>query len=273
MSSPRTHIVFQVKSPGQPVRLIVFDTQDLSIGRAAENDLSIEHVEMSRRHAIISRADGGCIVQDMGTSNGTFVNGQSIDSVKLSDGDVVRVAEVELVYRETTRNPAQLGARAEYASQLKGFGAPGAQGDGESTILGLVDTVSGAESAADDDDDDFEVRPAGDFAYDLHGMAKAAGGARNLDAELEDLSPDGLDDLDLESVAPPAQAPAARGNASTTVGNTQVWDLEEAGSGRLQLHLEIEGLTPDLRALLQKLGGKVIGLPALRIRIKDDDLG
>ena len=41
--------------------------------------------------------------------------------------------------------------------------------------------------------------------------------------------------------------------------------------GRLSLHLELEGLTPDLRRSLEALLGKQIELPALRIKIKDDD--
>jgi hypothetical protein len=53
-------------------------------------------------------------------------------------------------------------------------------------------------------------------------------------------------------------------------------DIEPAASaspdnGRLSLHLELEGLTPDLRHSLEALLGKEIELPALRIKIKGDD--
>lgn len=282
MSPAKTHALFQLKVPGESVRILVFDTQDLSIGRAAENDLAIDEAEISRHHAVFTRKGGVCAVQDMGTSNGTFVNDQAVGRAELKSGDVVKVAEIELVYHETTKNPAQLGARAEYVSQLKGFGVPGATGDGEATILGLVD-VAGAMPA--DSDDDFEVRPPGDFDFDLHEMASkggAASGTRNLDLELGDLDSvggagDGLDDLDLDTVAPTPAKTEPRPRATAPVVETQVWDLEGegagSGDGRLSLSLEIEGLTPDLRAALEKLAGKMIGLPQLRIRIKGEDLG
>jgi len=184
----------------------------------------------------------------------------------------VRVGDVEIVYHETTRNPAQLGARAEYASQLKSFGGPAAGASGDATILGLMDTVPGSDDG-DDDDDDFEVGPASDFEYDLHGMeakakAKPKPAARNLDLELEDLDAGGAGAGGVEE-APAGSAPAAR---------AQVWELEEgapgaAAAGALSLHLEIEGLSPDLRVLLSRVVGKVIELPGLRIRVKGDDLG
>lgn len=266
----KTHVILQVKVEGQADRLIVFDTQDLTIGRSNENDLAIDHVEISRRHARFIRGDGYCMVEDMGTSNGTTVNGETASRQQLSMGDVVRLAEVEIVYRETARNPAELGARAEYASQLKSVGLPQIPaGGGEATILGLVDTLSPSGGG---DDDDFEVKPAGDFDYDLHDMerAPAPATARNLDQELEGLGSD-LDDLDFED-APAAPAPPHAGAARGAL-DTQVWDLDDEGKGTLSLTLEIAGLEPELRRALVGLLGKEITLPSLRIRVKGDDLG
>jgi predicted component of type VI protein secretion system len=266
----RKHSILQVKIPGKPDRILVFDTQDLSVGRSSENDLAIDDAEISRRHAVFSRGEGFCVVQDMGTSNGTLVNGEAAQRSRLASGDVVRIGDVEIVYHETTRNPAQLGARAEYASQLKSFGGPAAGASGDATILGLMDTAPGS-GGDEDDDDEFEVGPASDFEYDLHGMeakakAKPRPAARNLDLELED--------LDAGSAG--EAAPAARRAAAPA--RAQVWELEEgapgAGAGgALSLHVEIEGLSPDLRTVLARVVGKVIELPGLRIRVKDDDLG
>jgi predicted component of type VI protein secretion system len=268
-SSGRTHAIFKVKAGGK-ARIIVFDTQDLSVGRSPENDLALEDAEMSRKHAVFQRVPGGCRVQDLGTSNGTSVNGAIVDHADLAQGDVVRIGEVEITYAETTRNPAQLGAKVEYASQLKSFQSPMAGGDGEATILGLVDQLGGGG------DDDLEIRPAGDFEYDLHEMDPVAG-PRNLDLELESLGADPIDgadpieDLDFESeVTTPAKAKAAP-------LQTQVWELEDAdgkaAAGRLSLTLEIDGLGGELRSALESLTGKLIELPPLRLRIKGDDLG
>lgn len=275
----KVHAVFKVKAEGR-TRLVVFDTQDLSLGRSPENDLALEDPEISRKHCIFKRTPQGCTVEDMGTSNGTEVNGESVDRATLVHGSVVRVGEIEITYAETTRNPASLGPSVEYASQLKSFHSPlsGAGGDGEATILGLMDTLSPGGG----DDDAFEVRPAGEFAYDLHDMESPTA-ARDLDAELETLDADPIEDFDFDTAsqggagtAAGRRAPAA---ASAPPPKPQVWELDDAPEGdadrgprRLALTLEIEGLEGDLRRVVEGFAGKVIELPGLRVRVKTDDL-
>ncbi len=238
---PRLHTFLVLKQPGRPDRVLVWDTQDISVGRAPENDVCVEHSEVSRRHALFSRAGQAFVVKNMSMSNGTFVNGQAVDTHTLASKDVVQVGDLELHFHQATRNPATLGPKLEYSSQLKDFGrGAGASASPDSTMLGLVDSVG-------DEEDEFEVRPASDFAYDLHRIEVGKGPApRNLDMELEDLEMPGGEDT-----ASAAKAPARR----------------------LSLHLEIEGLSPELRRQLGSLCGKLVELPALRIRIKGDDRG
>jgi len=262
--APRAHAIFKVKAGGR-TRLIVFDTQDLTLGRAPENDLSFDEPEMSRRHAVFKRSREGCVVEDMGTSNGTGVNGQSVGRAVLKHGDVVRVGEVEISYAETTRSPSSLGSAVEYASQLKAFGTPMARvrGDGDATILGLVDPVGGTE------DEDFEVLPAGDFDFGLQESSPAGRATRDLDPEVENLDLNPVDDFSFGEEAPPP-APARTAPSA-------VWELEEAParseSGRIALTLEIDGLEGELRRWIEGLAGKVLELPNLRLRIKSRDLG
>jgi len=291
----KVHAIFKVKAEGR-TRLVVFDTQDLSLGRSPENDLAIDDPEISRKHCIFRRTPQGCVVDDMGTSNGTQVNGESVDRAPLSHGTVIRVGEVEITFAETTRNPASLGPSVEYASQLKSFNSPlaGGGGDGEATILGLMDTLSPG-------DDAFEVRPAGEFAYDLHDMESPAA-ARDLDAELETLDADPVEEFDFDSASAGGAPAAARAEAAPV--STQVWELDDpppddvlapaeaepeaetarraaappakgasAEPRRLSLTLEIEGVEGELRRVLEGLTGKVLELPPLRVRVKSDDLG
>lgn len=268
MAAKRANALFKLKVPGEPDRIVVFDTQDLSIGRSSENDLAIDNAELSRKHARFTRGDGYCVVEDMGTSNGTTVNGERMDRAELSPGDVVGLADVELVYGLTTRNPASLGAPVEYASQLKSFGMPGGNQDGDATILGMM------PGAAVENDDAFEVAPPGDFEYDLHGMEQARSKPRNLDLEVDSGGPDPLDDDLGLGEAPSPQAPPAK--QAQAAPRAEVWELDEGGAeggGKLSLHIELEGLSPDLRAMLTHIVGKVIELPALRIRVKGGDLG
>ncbi len=241
----RIHTFLVLKVSGQPDRVIVWDTQDISLGRSAENDIELDDAELSRRHAEFYRGDNACFVKDLGTSNGTLVNGRPIENHTLKNKDIVQVGAVEVHFYQVARNPATLGPKAEYASQLKNFGGAQATGDGDATILGLVDTLT-----VDEPDDDFVVRPVSDFDHGLAGTSdrlESAAAPRDLDLELEDL-------VDGRSAAKSAPA----GSESSRV---------------LSLNLEIHGLTGDLRRTLEALMGKVLDLPPLRIRIKGDDLG
>jgi predicted component of type VI protein secretion system len=253
-SAQRTNAILKVKVAGR-TRLIVFDTQDLTLGRSNENDISVDDPEMSRRHAVFKRSREGCSVEDQGTSNGTLVNGQTVSRVVLKHGDVVQIGSIEITYAETPRAPMTLGSSVEYASQLKAFGTPMARmkGDGEATILGMLDAPTSEL------DEDFEVRPAGEFDFDLHEAGKGKPAARDLDADLAFGS--------AETVAP--ARPAAK----------DVWELDEAPApakpavGPLALTLEIDGLSGDLRRAVEALLGKVIELPSVRVKIKPRDLG
>jgi hypothetical protein len=82
---------------GEEFRL---DSADLTIGRGGQNDVSIEGDEFaSARHVRIEPRRDGVWVHDLGSTNGTHVNGLRIDRPrKLVTGDVVRVGETELRY-------------------------------------------------------------------------------------------------------------------------------------------------------------------------------
>ena len=85
--------------PGVQLEL---DSTSLTIGRGAENDVSIEGDEFaSARHLRIEPRSDGVWALDLGSTNGTFVNGEQIDDARrLVDGDVVAVGETELRFEE-----------------------------------------------------------------------------------------------------------------------------------------------------------------------------
>jgi pSer/pThr/pTyr-binding forkhead associated (FHA) protein len=70
------------------------------IGRGADSDLQLMDQGVSRRHADVHLADGHATVYDLGSTNGTSVNGHGVQSQQLQHGDVIRVGHTRLVFHE-----------------------------------------------------------------------------------------------------------------------------------------------------------------------------
>jgi pSer/pThr/pTyr-binding forkhead associated (FHA) protein len=66
----------------------------LAVGRAVDNDLVFDDPSLSRKHARIHREAGRMEVEDLGSSNGTFVNNRKIGRSVASPGDVVRFGDL-----------------------------------------------------------------------------------------------------------------------------------------------------------------------------------
>lgn len=71
------------------------------VGRAASCDLVINDTSVSRRHAQLAVSNGTCVLTDLGSRNGTYVNGEQIETVELRDGDRLILGEVQLKLRCT----------------------------------------------------------------------------------------------------------------------------------------------------------------------------
>jgi DNA-binding MarR family transcriptional regulator len=94
-----------------------------TVGRAEENDIVLEgDATASHMHAVLERFAAGWAVTDLGSSNGTWVNGERIWSARrLRHGDEIRVGQTRLVFRdpltaagaatETDEGPPSLTAR------------------------------------------------------------------------------------------------------------------------------------------------------------------
>ena len=72
------------------------------VGRGADSDLQLMDQGVSRRHADVHVVDGQATVYDLGSTNGTSVNGHPVQSQQLQHGDVIRVGHTRLVFHEDT---------------------------------------------------------------------------------------------------------------------------------------------------------------------------
>jgi hypothetical protein len=73
-----------------------------TIGRSPENDIFLDDVTVSRKHAVLLQQDDGYHIEDLGSLNGTFLNRKRIESsAKLENGDEVQIGKYKLSYLET----------------------------------------------------------------------------------------------------------------------------------------------------------------------------
>ncbi len=69
-----------------------------TIGRSPDCDIFLDDVTVSRRHAVLTSADGPFVIEDQGSLNGTFVNRKRVDRAELSDGDEVQIGKYRFTF-------------------------------------------------------------------------------------------------------------------------------------------------------------------------------
>ncbi len=90
-----------------PTTRIPLQSEQLTIGRSAGNDLVLADPEVSRRHIRIVRRADGFAVEDTGSTNGTFVNGQRITHLTLlQDGDTIDLGDTVRLRYMSASEPA-----------------------------------------------------------------------------------------------------------------------------------------------------------------------
>jgi pSer/pThr/pTyr-binding forkhead associated (FHA) protein len=69
------------------------------VGRAQTADLEIDDPRVSRLHARIEMRDDGVYVEDLGSRNGTAVNGVASEGQRLAPGDEIRIGAASIIFR------------------------------------------------------------------------------------------------------------------------------------------------------------------------------
>jgi pSer/pThr/pTyr-binding forkhead associated (FHA) protein len=95
--------------PGQGLLLVkrgpnagstfLLDTGSTSIGRNPDSGVFLDDITVSRAHAVFERReDGSWFVRDVGSLNGTYVNGEQVDETKLASSDEVQIGKFKLTF-------------------------------------------------------------------------------------------------------------------------------------------------------------------------------
>ncbi len=96
-----------MRSGPTPGKTYPIDQEELLLGRDMSNDIAISDPEVSRRHVRFFMRDDNIVVEDLGSTNGTFLNGERISSPQqLRPGDVITLGEsIVLVFENTGDDP------------------------------------------------------------------------------------------------------------------------------------------------------------------------
>ena len=70
------------------------------VGRLTECDIRLQDANVSREHAALVADGSGWAIEDLGSTNGTMLNGERVSYQRLVDGDVIQVGVSELIYHE-----------------------------------------------------------------------------------------------------------------------------------------------------------------------------
>ena len=83
---------------GDVVREYELDQETITIGRKADNDIHIDNLAVSGNHAKILTILNDSFIEDLSSTNGTYINGEKITKQALKNGDVIVIGKHELKY-------------------------------------------------------------------------------------------------------------------------------------------------------------------------------
>lgn len=185
---PDNSITLSWRDPDTEEDKEVIAEMPVSIGRSGNSDIALSTAQVSRSHAIISLQEGQVVINDQGSSNGTYVNGEQVESASLFDGDILRIGNFELAVSfaaSVSSGRSSSVVRQTDATLL--FDEAEAAGSG---LLADADAVEAAERAEDQFPATESIDPA-----DLERQIEAApGSSQPLPAPARSFPPPSFDD-------------------------------------------------------------------------------
>ena len=101
--NPESAMLIIHRGPNRGERFLL-DSPDSSIGRSGDNDVLLDDVTVSRKHANIRRAGERFELIDLGSLNGTYVNNNSIARATLTSGDEIQFGKFHMLFVQNLKN-------------------------------------------------------------------------------------------------------------------------------------------------------------------------
>jgi PAS domain-containing protein len=144
--------VYKLTVVSGPNRGSTYPVQDgeIAIGRQAGNTILLSSSKVSKRHCVISVNGSDIVVQDQGSSNGTFVNGILVKVKKVKPGDRISVGEFVLELTEPVRrSPSTAPAAAGFGNIISVGKQAGPAQSSLSSVAGIGTDASGIPSSSE----------------------------------------------------------------------------------------------------------------------------
>src|ERR1700693_2671145 len=119
------------------IREVPLDKERVTIGRKAHNDIQIDNLAVSGEHALIVTILNDSFLEDLGSTNGTLVNGAPVKKHILQTNDVIEIGKYKLKF--VSEQPVGQAAAADFEKTMV-LRAPLARAAMEATPAGLADT-------------------------------------------------------------------------------------------------------------------------------------
>jgi len=124
-AAPQALAKFVVRTGAQKGERLLIKVPIVNIGRADYNDLVVSDESVSSQHAKLTRREGLWILTDLGSTNGTMVDGERIqEDTPLAPGCFVRFGDVQLVFEPTDDSAGVQAPKATRAMQAVKFPMP-----------------------------------------------------------------------------------------------------------------------------------------------------
>ncbi len=104
-----TKPVFTIIKGPQTGNTFELDGSEITIGRDPANSIFLNDMTVSRAHARLTRSSAGAYIEDLGSLNGTWVDGAIVNAAPLHDGSSVQIGTFTLIYHESQPERIETG--------------------------------------------------------------------------------------------------------------------------------------------------------------------
>ena len=104
-----SHPVLTIIKGPQTGNTFELDEGETTIGRDPANSIFLNDMTVSRAHAKIVPGPAGMVIEDLGSLNGTWVDGAIVNSAPLHDGSSVQIGTFTLIYHESSPERIETG--------------------------------------------------------------------------------------------------------------------------------------------------------------------